>query len=282
MVFCKPQTYGCSVLDLNSHLLDPHQHSLGTTTCWIAAENALQHARKNISSVSKVFERWRFPKSEYVVHAGFDESLIKSGVGYLEQIHVFITTEVDATSPLLSELGRLFSPFSSTLFTESSTYHLPVFKDDGSVWEFDELVYFTASKFADCGTSAKNPLTVISLSQTPSLGCLADSSTGFSQSSGGSGNREGEKNMKWPGKGKERDMGDKDEANKDDDKDPSDNPEDPPGDQDGITAGLGEISFRIATGIHLNEDEQNTFQTLTMHGRLTIKVFLCCYHIVVL
>ena len=163
----------------------------------------------------------------------------------------------------------MFSPFSSILFTESSSYHLPVFKDDGSVWEFDELVYFTASKLADGGSSAKTPLTIISLSQTPNL---ADGMTGFSQSGSGSG--EGEKDKEWRlEKGKERDTGDKDKADKEceDDKDPSDDPEGLPGDQDGI------ISFEIASEIHPIH-EQNTFQTLTMHGSLTIKVLLynCC------
>ena len=216
--------------------------------------------------VSEVFDKWQIQKFEYVVLAGFDESLINSGIGYLEQIHVFVVAKVDSTSPLLSELGRLFSPFSSILFTESSSYHLPVFKDDGSVWDFDELVYFTASKFADGGFSTKTPLTIISLSQTP---ILADSTTGFSQSDSGSG--EGEKNRKH-GKGKERDMGDKDEADDDDDDDPSNDPEDPPGNQDGIIAGPVEISFQIAAEIYPNEDEQKIFQTFTMHGRLTIMV----------
>ena len=264
---CKPHTYipNCRFLVLSQ--------CLPGTTCWIAAEHALQHARNNISSVSEVFDRWRIQKSKYVVHAGFDESLIKSGVGYLEQIHIFVFAEVDATSPLFSELGRLFSPFSSILFTESSSYHLPVFKDDGSVWEFDELVYFTASKFADGGSSAKTPLTAISLSQTPNL---ADGMTGFSQSGSGSG--EGEKNEKWRlEKGKERDMGDKDKADKgyEDDKDPSDDPEDPSGDQDGT------ISFEIASEVHPIH-EQDTFQTLTMHGSLNIKVLLYHYCIVAL
>ena len=145
------------------------------------------------------------------------------------------------------------------------------------MWEFDELVYFTASKLADGGTSAKNPLTVISLSQTSSL---SDSTAGFSQSTSGSGDGEGEKNMERRLKqGKERDMGDKDEGNKDDEG-PSDNPEDPPGDQDGITDELAEISFRVTAGIHLNN--RNTFQTFTMHGRLTIKAIFYCYHIVAL
>ena len=151
---------------------------LEATTCWIAPEHALQHARSKISSTSDVFYRWKIQESEYVVQAGFDESLIKSGVGYLQQIHIFISAEVDATSPLLSELGKVFSPLSSILFTESSSYHLPVFKDDGNVWEFDELVYFTASKFADGGSSTMIPPTVISLSQNPHL---ADGRAAFLQ-----------------------------------------------------------------------------------------------------
>ena len=234
-----------------------------------------------MSSVSEVFDKWQIQKSEYVVHAGFDESLIKSGVGFLEQIHVFILTEVDPTSPLLPELGKLFSPFSSTLFTESTSYRLPVFKDDGSVWEFDELVYYTASKFADGGSSAKTPLTIISLSQTPSLtdGMTGPSesesqSTGSSSSHGG----EGEMNKKWgleKGRGKENDMGDKDDAGKDNNlKDHSNDPDDPLGGQDGTIAvpGPAKISFEVASEIYPIQDEGIAFQTLTIHGSLTIKV----------
>ena len=248
---------------------------LGTTICWIAAEHALQHARNNISSVSEVFGEWQIQESEYIVHAGFDESLIKSGVGFLEQIHIFTLAEVDATSPLLTILGKLFSPFSSILFTESSSYRLPVFKDDDSVWDFDELVYFTASKVADGGSSAHNPLTIISLSETPSQ---ADGMTGFSHSSSGSG--EGGENKKQRSeKGKERDKDEVDKGYKDnkDFSDDPDDPDDPLGDQG---AGLAKIFFEISSEI---QDKWNLFQTLTMHGSLTIKVLvlLYCYHIVV-
>jgi hypothetical protein len=187
---------------------------------------------------------------------------------------------VDATSSLLSELGKLFSPFSSTLFTEFSSYRLPVFKDDGSVWEFDELVYFTASKFADGGSSAKTPMTIISLSQSQSL---ADTMTVSSSGSGDSG--EGEENKKQRSeKGKERDTGDKDETGKED-KDNKDSSDDLEGDQGRIIAGLpvAKISFEIASEIHpAIHDDQNIFQTLTMHGSLTIEVFLYHFHIVIL
>ena len=229
-----------------------------------------------MSSISEVFGRWQLQESEYVVHAGFDESLISSGIGYLEQIHVFTIAEIDATSPLLSELGKLFSPFSSILFTESSTYHLPVYKDDGSVWEFDELVYFTASKFADDGSNAKTPLSVIGFSQTP----VSEGVTGFSSSGSGSGSGEEEKSKKRRSeKGKGRDMGDEDEDEANEDPNPSDDPDDPPGDQGGIIAEPVKISFEIATEIQ--DDDQNTFQTLTMHGGLTIKVVPPHYHHIV-
>ena len=234
-----------------------------------------------MTSVSEVFDRWQILKSEYVVRTGFDESLITSGVGYIEQIHVFVSAEVDATSSLLSELGRIFSPFSSILFTEFSSYHLPVFKNDGTTWEFKELVYFTASKFADGGASAKTPLTVISLSQTSSP---ADGPTGSSQggSGGGSGSGSGggDKNEKQRSKkGKERMRGDGGEGDNGDtdDKDPDGDPGEPSGDRGGNIAGPAKISFEIHSQISTVQEETNPFQTLTMQGAVTIKVLLYRY-----
>jgi len=102
-------------------MLVPVQFFLETTACWIAAEHALKHVRSNLSLVSEAFDKWQIHQS---VLAGFDESLIKSGIGYLEQIHVFITAEVNVDSLLLRELGGIFSPFSSILFTGSSWYRV--------------------------------------------------------------------------------------------------------------------------------------------------------------
>ena len=253
--FCKPYF-------LNCQLLVPPQHFLGITTSWIAAEHALQHARNKILSISKVFDKWQIQKSDYAVLAGFDESLIKSGVGYLEQIHVFVIAEVDPSHSLLTELGKLFSPFSSILFTESSSYRLPAFKEDGSVWEFDELVYFTASKSADGGSSSK----------TTPTGSQADGTTCSSQNNSGRG--EGEKDKKSEkGKDSERDKGDPEEADRGNN-DPSGNPDNPPEDQDGIIAGPVEIIVKINSEIHLIQKHPDPFQTLTMQGKLTIEVHL--------
>ena len=246
----------------------------GITTCWIAAEHALQHATNNISSVSKVFDKWKFQKSDYAVLAGFDESLVKSGVGYLEQIHVFVIAEVDPSSSLLTELGRLFSPFSSILFTESSSYRLPVFKDDGTEWEFDELVYLTVSKFADNRFSAKTPPNIISLNNQNS-----SSADGSSHERSGSGSGEGEENKK--SKGKQKEMGDEADKNNNGSYDkPTGNG--PPGNGDGIPAASGqdsdsprEITIAVDSEIYHNqEQDKGPSQTFTMLGSLTIQVFL--------
>ena len=229
--------------------------------------------------VSEVFDKSQIQESEYIVLAGFDESLIKSSIGYLEQIHVFVIVEVDATSSLLTDLGRLFSPFSSILFTASSSYRLPVFKYDGSIWEFDELVFLTASKFADSGSNAKTPLSIISLSQPETLS-QADGPTDFSQSEGSSGSGDGEKNKKSE-KGKGRDMGDEEEADRNDN-DSSDKPNDPPGDQNKKNA-KRTITITVNSKMYRTQVERDTdldpLQTLTMNGILTIEVFLYCYHI---
>jgi len=230
-----------------------------------------------MKSVSEIFDRLQIQKSEYAVYAGFDESLIKSGVGYIEQIHVFILAEIDANSPLLAELGRLFSPFSSILFTGSSWYHMPVFKAsaDGDIWNFDELTYSTASKFADGGSNAKTPLTVISLSQTLRL---ADGPTGFSR--GGASNGDGEKNEeRRPKKGKERDRRDSDGGDKEDknDEDSDDDPEEPFKNPGGTIPGPAKIFFEIVSKVYPIHDSLNDFQTLKMEGSLTIKVVLHSY-----
>jgi hypothetical protein len=212
-----------------------------------------------MSAVSEVFKKRGIEESEYVVLFGFDESLIKSCVGYLEQIHIFVSTEVDVTPPLLSEPGRIFSLFSSILFTESSSYHLPVFKDDRNVWEFSELIYSTAFKFADGGSSAKTPLTVIGLSQTPSQ---TDGPTGFSWQ-GGSGSGEGEQDEKQRSeKGKERERKDQDEVDKgdrDDKKSGGNPPKGPSGDP---IARSSKISFGIDSEIF--RQVEDPFQTLSV------------------
>ena len=229
-----------------------------------------------MSSVSDIFNALQIQKSEYAVYAGFDEPLIKSGVGYIEQIHVFVSEKVDVNPPLLKELGKLFSPFSSILFTGSSWYRMPILKAgvDEDVWDFDELTYFTASRFADGGSSAKTPLTVISLSQTPRM---AEDPTVFLPGGFSSGDGEKDEERK-PRKdeGDKGDNGDADKGNKDD-KDSDDDPENLFEDQGGTIAGPAEIFFEIVSMVYPIHDNLKAFQTVKMDGSLAIKVVLHSY-----
>ncbi len=159
------------------------------TVRWIAAEGALEHARRNSTSIYEVLHDSGISKSDYVVLAGFDELLIKSGVGHLEQIHIFVSTEVNASS--FSKLGQICSPFSSRLFTNSSSYLLPVYKDDETVLEFDELVRRTALKFDDGGSTGKPPMTVMNSSPTGGQGGSGQGIGGGGQGSGGGGQGSG-------------------------------------------------------------------------------------------
>jgi len=91
----------------------PIEKTVEMATCWIAAEHPLRHVEKSRHQIESTFAHCNIGKSEYAVYAGFDESCIQSGSGYLEQIHVFALSKILVNSPLLAELGKVLSPFSS-------------------------------------------------------------------------------------------------------------------------------------------------------------------------
>jgi len=127
--------HACTISNPKSHSRDFHpqtdfEMTVEMSTSWIAAEGALQHIQRNSPQIETTFGRYNIEKSQYALFAGFDESLIRNGGPCVEQIHVFTLATIPATSPLLSELGKILSPFSSLLFTEESTLSLPVYKDE--------------------------------------------------------------------------------------------------------------------------------------------------------
>ena len=113
----------------------------------VGAESALKHINEREAELTSIFASFQISQSDYSVHAGFNESLIKLGVGYIQEIHAFLSADITADSPLIIELGKLFSPYPGILFALSSFYQTPVFKEDGSVWDFDELVLSRAEKY---------------------------------------------------------------------------------------------------------------------------------------
>jgi hypothetical protein len=145
--------------------------------------------KENIGNIMALFDKWDIKDSQYTVCAGFDEFLIQTGVGYLEQIHVFTSAIVDANSSLLPSLGKILSPFPAVLFTESASHQIPVFKDGGTAWDFDELVYSQASRFFDADSSIAMLSNKVSLAQSTGQGSApAIVSQGHTKTGKGKGN----------------------------------------------------------------------------------------------
>ena len=76
---------------------------------------------------------------DYILLAGFNESVIHSGIGYLEEIHVILKSEFPPNDGLLSSLGRISSPFPGMIFTTHPPYFFktPVFNNEGKAQEWD-------------------------------------------------------------------------------------------------------------------------------------------------
>ena len=240
-------------------------------TCWIAAEKALRHIQNNRPQIDSEFLKRNIQKSQYTILAGFDESLIQDGIGCLEQVHIFTSADVTAHSILLVELGRILSPFPSILFTESShPYLLPVFKPDGTVWEFDEFLLETASNLADNGSTVAMYPTITSLSQTSGGATSGGTSSGSQESSGSNNeekvgdNTENKGDNNTGGKGEQQD--DKKGKGREE------NPDDPRGlNNQSEERSSGSIRFEVPSKLCL-EHNRSHFQLLNVVGDLTIQV----------
>jgi hypothetical protein len=243
-------------------------------TCWIAAEKALRHIQNNRPQIDSAFSDINIQKSQYAVLAGFDESLIRDGIGYLEQVHIFTSADVAAHSTLLDDLGRILSPFPSVLFTESSLPRLlPVFKPDKTAWKFDEFLLETASKLADHRSTVAIYPTITSLSHTSSGVTSGGTSGSFQQSSGPDNEQKANDNTgnegNNPGEEGEQ-QGDK--KGKGPEKNPY-GPGDPDDQPEGQTS--GSVYFEIPSKLCFNYNslnESSRSQELNVIGDLTIQV----------
>ena len=234
--------------------------------------------RCNSAKIAAIFSSWWIQESDYVVCAGFDEDLIRAGIGYLEQIHVFTSDTSANDGILLNELGKIFSPFSAILFTPSTSIPIPTFKKDGNIRNFNELVLSSASKFLDAGSSATFLPTIISLAQNKphddSLGALSNGGNGGgSGDSGQGGNSDGDRK-----EGDDSHREDCMEGGSSDDDPSGDDPEGP--DKSGQSIHHSEVSFDVVsmichhdshTDAQLGANEQ-VFQDLHLVGALKVTV----------
>ena len=184
-----------------------------------------------------------------------DEGLIESGIGFIEEIHIFISYKPPQLASLLSRLETICCPFPVTIFTPTSIHCLPS----------------SASKFIDNPNTSKAghglPVTISSSRSSPAgVGeTVKSNGPGESKRQSGSENK----------KGKERqEEGDR----------PPDRPEDE-GDH-GLDPGLdgdggekswmAEISFDVSADL-LEPEADSPFQSLATTGKIMITVWLCFF-----
>ncbi|KAF9558796.1 hypothetical protein CPC08DRAFT_709389 [Agrocybe pediades] len=134
-------------------------------TAWAVPEQAaafIQGIREVV--LDSILASYQIGPSQYALYVGFDHLSLQHGFGYMQQIHIFTSVDVSNTSKLIPELGKLFLPFSSMIFTPSMCMRLPVFKGDGTEWEFDDYAESMATRWSDRGeTGSFNP-TIVDLS----------------------------------------------------------------------------------------------------------------------
>jgi hypothetical protein len=94
------------------------------STCFIAAKEAMQHLERHLPEIEKIFTKFRIPKSDYRLFAGFDEGFIRDR-RYLEQIHITIRFKPRNMTCLLKRLGPILLPFPALIFTDKSFHRLP-------------------------------------------------------------------------------------------------------------------------------------------------------------
>jgi len=253
-------------------------------TAWAAAEQVAKHITATRGDAKAIFGSYGIAIGQYTILAGFDELLIQDGVGLLQQVHIFTSAEVDTGSPLLMELGQAFSPFSSWIYTPSMTVRLPIFKTDGTVWDFDQFVFDTASKLIDHGNSGLMSPTVIQWTKGTSQGGMNEADEGKISSSsvvsGSAGNtsdnHDSQEGTEKADRGKEKDLnenmsGGDNDANEDDQSSGADS--DDPADHDGKRS-MG-VSFEVVSEV-FSTDETRIFQTIKSEGKISVQVILMC------
>jgi hypothetical protein len=248
------------------------QHTV-TTQVLIAAEGALKYIRdpEKKSKIQATFLELRIDESQYTVLAGFNEGLIRSGFGYLEEIHVFCRVEILSSPHFLIKLGKVLTPYPGVVYTPSVVRETPVFKDDGTIWDYDDLRLhraetFSAIRVEEILRSKLNTFASLTESQ-PSISVTAVDRPGV----GGNdsyGSTLGEK-----GRGYSDDYNHDCKRNSNfDDNDESDDYAEDARNRNSSTPG---IAFRVQTqifkGTHLSSSSK-PFQTFKINGIFEVKV----------
>ena len=110
------------------------------------AEAALQHSRQKEGEIAQIMSL-AGPETDYILQAGFNESLIQRGVGHLQEIYLFVDTSIPSNSPIFELLGKAFSPFPGVVWMPARSQLTTVFNEDGTECDRDSVLLSRMERF---------------------------------------------------------------------------------------------------------------------------------------
>jgi len=244
-----------------------------------AAKHALQHLQQYEPEIKAAFSQSMISEMDYILLAGFNESVICSGIGYLQEIHVLSRSKFPPDTALLLALGKIFSPFPGIIFTMMPPYccKTPVFTREGEVQGWDEILL--SQTFTYTTLQKENAVHEMELTSAANFSANEGKASSGSRSTGGENDKKKEENIPQKGgTGDDHIDDDEDFDNDDEGGDPHD-----PGSEGSSTAHLPRISFNIQAEIYpsippklasvpLSDKPIKYFQVLQLQGGISVQV----------
>jgi hypothetical protein len=124
----------------------PDLSSISFNSRIIVAEAALQHSRLKEGEIAQIISSVG-PQIDYFLQVGYNESLIRRGVGHLQEIHLHVNTSIPFNSPIFESLGKAFSPFPGVVWMPGQSQPTAVFNGDDTEYNRDSLVLSRTERF---------------------------------------------------------------------------------------------------------------------------------------
>jgi hypothetical protein len=100
----------------------------------LKAELALKHATQQFKQIGTAFCQTCIISTgaAYTVQVGFNDDMICSGTGILQEIYVYVNFDISGNPKLvLGQLGKILSPFPGRLFTPKEAHTIPILSASG-------------------------------------------------------------------------------------------------------------------------------------------------------
>jgi hypothetical protein len=247
----------------------------------IGAESTLKGIQAKEMAVEAAFNNINISRLEYAILAGFNEALLRSGTGYLPEIHIFCSVDIAQTAEsFVTKLGKILSPLPGALFTPSSVHWIPVFKHDKTILSWDEFAFSCTERYADIRSAvAPTSIQVVSCPQGSwSNGGTSATPSGFSGNElKGSDSDKKDTDDAGDNEGEDNKSGDREG---DDDNPDDKEPDDPT--NGSSTSVLPVVSFDAQAKVYANAADTispKVFQELHVNGRLIIQVSYILFYL---